>query len=102
MLFSGIVFSQSDYQTVRQPNGKTFQAKDSGYCCTVMWYETPDGYVLTLRPDGYYSYATMDDKGDLKPTAEKAGIDSPKGGAVKATDTAFKNSVRRKKLSPLG
>ncbi len=96
MLFTGIVFSQSVFHTVRQPNGKTFQAKDSGYCCTVMWYETPDGYVLTLGPDGYYCYTSMDEKSSLIPTAEKAGIDSPKGGAIKATDATFKNSIQRK------
>ena len=96
MLMAGIVFSQSGFRTVKQPNGKTLQVKDAGYCCSVMWDETPEGYVLTSSPDGYYCYTTMDEKGNLMPAVERAGLDSPTGQAVKATDSHFTSSIQKK------
>jgi len=88
--------SQSSYKSVKQPNGVTLQVKESGYCCTVMWDETPDGFVITLGKDGYHHYTTFDGKDKMIPIAEKAGIDIPVSRAVKANDAYFKNTIQKK------
>ncbi|MBN2411810.1 hypothetical protein JXQ31_08960 [candidate division KSB1 bacterium] len=88
--------SQSSFRTVKQPNGISLQVKESGYCCTIMWDETPEGYVVTLGSDGYHHYTSINGKGDMTPIAEKAGIDIPDSRAVKANDPYFKNTVQKK------
>ncbi len=80
MLVVTSVFGQSysAFKSVKQPNGVTLEVKESGYCCTVLWDETPDGYVITLGKDGYHHYTTFPCSPHVQAAAQSKKITSSK------------------------
>ncbi len=69
--------AQSGYRSFKQPNGVQFTARESGYCCTLLWYETPEGYMVVQGPDKYYHYANVDEAAEIVSTGLRVGIDDP-------------------------
>jgi hypothetical protein len=56
--------TQSQYQTIRQPNGTTFQAVERGEQF-LQFLETPEGFVVHRDRDGYYRYFNMNARGEF-------------------------------------
>jgi M6 family metalloprotease-like protein len=63
-------------QTLKQPDGVTFTARLIGDELA-HWYETEDGYTVVRNEDGYWSYAERNSLGNLVPSQDRVGLNSP-------------------------
>jgi M6 family metalloprotease-like protein len=77
-LFICVMFKEAlaQYQTLRQPDGTTFQAVERGEQF-LQFLETPEGFIVRRGGDGYYRYFNMDALGEFVATGLRAGIDLP-------------------------
>lgn len=76
-------YSQRSFFTLKQPNGIELSVRETGYCCFLKWYETPEGDVVLRGPDQYYYYAEFDHLDGFRTTNYRAGIDTPGKGIRK-------------------
>lgn len=74
--------AQSYFRTLRQPDGKTFQAVERGDQW-LRFYETPEGYIVRRGADGYFRYFNINARGDFVATNLKVAINSPVNVAVR-------------------
>lgn len=74
--------AQSQYLTLRQPDGTTFQAIERGDEW-LHFFETPEGYIVQRGPDGFFQYFTIDVAGEFIATGLRAGIDAPRNVPIR-------------------
>jgi len=87
LLFSGEVFAVSAYPhkiKYPQPDGKTVLTLTMKGDEKVNWAETEDGYTLVYNRNGYFVYATLDQTGDMVPSAFVATEIAERNSQVRA------------------
>jgi hypothetical protein len=68
--------AQTQYQTLRQPDGTTFKAIECGDEW-LYFFETPEGYIVRPGSDGFFQYFTINTAGEFVATGLRVGIDAP-------------------------
>lgn len=82
---------------IKQPNGETITIKLQGDEF-FHYATTEDGYVIIQDQDGYYTYATLDEKGVLNPSFSRVSdnqLKSSLSGLIKADSEEFHEKVAK-------